>query len=402
MWIPPYHRDQIPDGLDNSGFGEECAHVSLFSRDLEAPVAVHSNFDGPFKFPASVVLGDDPLSLKNVYSSCQATFESAISEPLQTTIFPPDHALFLDVNDQPHLLQESLWHSEIFFSNWVRCDRTTDWKYRANWGFQSLKVNGIVANAYHRYSFQYFHWLFDTLPRIWLLSGRAEVKGAKWFVGNLTQPFQAECLKIFGVNPADLITVPDTTPVSFESAFNVGFRFRESLGTLRPDFSSGIYNVGWSEEYIQTLRQLAFRACGELSGSRYGERILITRPDAAHRRIVNDAEVRNVATKYGFLEFCPGTHSFLEQVKVFSSAKVILGIHGAGLSNLVWSSAGGRVGELMPGGLDDVGYRFLSNIARLDHFVLKCDQLPHPLGVAYADIKVDIDNLDHMLRQMVE
>jgi hypothetical protein len=42
----------------------------------------------------------------------------------------------------------------------------------------------------------------------------------------------------------------------------------------------------------------------------------------------------------------PGNYSVLEQIAIFSSAKVIIGLHGGGLSNAVWMHQEGKVIEL--------------------------------------------------------
>ena len=75
---------------------------------------------------------------------------------------------------------------------------------------------------------------------------------------------------------------------------------------------------------------------GERSNEQ-AHRLYVSRADAPDRRVRNEAELVDTLEEYGFKRFVPGEHSFEEQVRRFANAEVILGPHGAGLTNLIFS-----------------------------------------------------------------
>jgi hypothetical protein len=67
---------------------------------------------------------------------------------------------------------------------------------------------------------------------------------------------------------------------------------------------------------------------------------------AERRRIGNHKELRDALSKKGVVNLVLEGMNFLDQIKYFFNAKVIIGQHGAGLTNMVWMPAG-KVLELI-------------------------------------------------------
>ncbi|MER2265141.1 glycosyltransferase family 61 protein [Methylobacterium oxalidis] len=400
LWIAPYHRDAIPEGIDNSTFGESVSLVSPFEAD-EALGCSRSKYAESRLLPASRIFPSDSDIRNNVYAACEASVERAICGPLPTNVFFPDSAALVESDSTHKFLTESLWHSEIFFSKFARCDRTTDWKYRIDKSFSPINIKGMVANAYHRYSYQYFHWFFESMPRVWALQKELQTKKLIWFAGPLDQKFHRQSLEILDLDLDHFLRIDGSAAVRFEAAYNVSFRFTENINTLRPDFNSGRYNVGWSDDYVFDLRDRASEKVKSLSGLINGEKLYIARPDTTHRKVINEREVISLLERYGFEVFVPGTKSLYEQIAAFKKARVIVGPHGAGFTNIMWSNPGAVVLEFMPAALLDVGYRFLSNFAGHSHNVILCKELPHPQGNAYANIEVDLMVLQRALKEIL-
>jgi capsular polysaccharide biosynthesis protein len=68
------------------------------------------------------------------------------------------------------------------------------------------------------------------------------------------------------------------------------------------------------------------------------DRIYVSRSDAEDRRIRNEDELMSMLNNYGFKRIVPGEHTFREQVRQFSDAEIVLGPHGAGLTNIIFST----------------------------------------------------------------
>lgn len=409
MWIAGYDRNSISEVVDHSNFGVECATITLSST-----VSLPKSFCTLFEFAslacaASMAFGRNGelmLETPNFLSQCHATFSAGFAQPRTITNFLPDHASFVKTDNGTSLILESSWHSEVFYSNWVRNDRTTDWKWRVKpeWSVEVI-VPQPVNHCYHRFHYQYFHWFFDVMPRIWLLKTRSPyADSSRWLVGPLTQPFHAPSLALYDISPSQCIW-PQLNPpsvganpgcvVQYDEAVRPEFTFQEPLKT-RPVYNNGIHHKGWSIGFVEDIRDRAHKRYGIQNGPPNG-RIYVHRQPFGHRSLRNEEEALLFFRGLGFRVVDPGALSFEEQVRIFSDARVVVGIHGAGMTNILWCKPGAFVLELLPEKLDDGGYRFLSNIAGHQHAVLQCQQFEHPQGIAYADIAVDVDGMRRAL-----
>ncbi|AJF24771.1 hypothetical protein SG26_03105 [Haloarcula sp. CBA1115] len=66
-------------------------------------------------------------------------------------------------------------------------------------------------------------------------------------------------------------------------------------------------------------------------------RVWVSRQDATVRKATNSDAVIEALSERGFKSVTPGEMSFKDQVTMFASADVVAGIHGAGLTNMIWS-----------------------------------------------------------------
>ena len=76
-------------------------------------------------------------------------------------------------------------------------------------------------------------------------------------------------------------------------------------------------------------------------------RIFVTRPGGRNtRRLIEEPQLWPQLEQRGFVRIDPGSMSVRDQIDHFAAADVIVGIHGAALTNLVFASPGVRVLEL--------------------------------------------------------
>jgi len=76
-------------------------------------------------------------------------------------------------------------------------------------------------------------------------------------------------------------------------------------------------------------------------------RIFVTRGNGRNtRRLVQEPEVWPLLEQRGFVRIDPGAMSVRDQIDHFAAADVIVGIHGAALTNLLFAKAGVKVLEL--------------------------------------------------------
>ena len=403
MWINQYHRAELPPGMDNSAFGNAAIVTSLGNPSaffhgtrtiIREPNAV---------YPASTVFDEAGISsdVPRYLKQCDASFESVFSSPTNVINFTPDHALVNKHGKDYYIVEESLWHSELFFSKYWRVDHSTDWIWRVDPSWPTPELFSPLVNyCYHRYYFQYFHWIVDVISKVWLLKTQSPFDRPNfWAVGPLDKSFHLPILDLFDIKYEDCVFFPKDIVLNLERAVIPAFSFNESLLARRPNFREGNWNAGWSDKFLGDLRE---RALNRHGGRGQGNELLyLVRGDNEHRRVVNDSAVREILEPLGFKIINPGLLPFGEQVAAFSEAKVIIAVHGAGLTNLIWAPPGCSILEFAPDGLWDIGYRFLSNMSQHKHNVILCRPFPHPSGIAYGDIEVNLGALRAALENIM-
>lgn len=77
------------------------------------------------------------------------------------------------------------------------------------------------------------------------------------------------------------------------------------------------------------------------------DRIFISRQEAANRRIRNISEVSDTLHQLGFNSFTLERMNLSEQIGLFAGAKVVVGVHGAGLTHTIFGT-GLKVVEVLP------------------------------------------------------
>lgn len=199
---------------------------------------------------------------------------------------------------------------------------------------QKIKRLLLYATPYDRldkgvwiidnWSAGYFHWFTDALPRLMAVES---------FMDN-------HCILL----PADFKTCPYI--VASLDLLNVPVKFfdkkrRLNVGELiLPGYTAKTGN--YNKEFIQKVRR-KFTSSKTVHA---GKRIYISRNNAAKRKVLNEAEVIATVKEYGF-EICIFEEmSFLQQVHLMQETDILLGIHGAGLTNMLFMPERGKILEL--------------------------------------------------------
>lgn len=79
-------------------------------------------------------------------------------------------------------------------------------------------------------------------------------------------------------------------------------------------------------------------------------RLYVSRRRAPSRRLAGEAILETALRQKGFTVLYAEDLRFVEQVRWFHRAEIVVGLHGAGLSNLVWARPPCRVLEIFPAG----------------------------------------------------
>jgi hypothetical protein len=236
---------------------------------------------------------------------------------------------------------------------------------------RTLRIDDPVATLTTSWDSNYFHWLFDVLPRLRLVE-QAGLE-PRWIYAARRLPFQRDTLLALGYGTD---TILDAAAIPEISA-------RELIVPSLPG------TPGVMPEWVcEFLRERLAPAAP--TGHRGPGRIYISRAGARSRRIVNESRLLDVLARHGFVTVRLETMPFADQVRTFQSARCIVAPHGAGLANLVFCRPGASVIELLPAapGKTNVCYWLLSQQAALTyHYVLASAASPG------TDLEVDLDKV---------
>ncbi|MCP1538106.1 glycosyltransferase family 61 protein [Methylorubrum extorquens] len=114
--------------------------------------------------------------------------------------------------------------------------------------------------------------------------------------------------------------------------------------------------AGWAIDYLDNL---FFKLTG--SGPSPSKRILISRADAKGRAITNWKEVANLCSDFGFSAVSLTGMPIIEQINLFRAATDVVSVHGAGLTNIIFSNKNCRVLEIVPPLIATHAYWVLAN-----------------------------------------
>ena len=248
-----------------------------------------------------------------------------------------------------------------------------------------VKTNDTVAVLSAVGSTAYFHWMFDVLPRIYLLRcSRVINQIDKFLVNEMRFKFQEETLNVLGIPKEKIIATDESFHIKAEKL----------VVPSLPGITGSMPQ--WACNF---LREEFLRGIATDKADR-SQRIYISRAMANHRRVINEDELIDFLIQLNFKIYLLESLPFMEQVSVFYHSKFIIAPHGGGLTNLVFCPPGSKVIELFSPNYVNGCYRAISNMVDLDYWYLLGEGQPpsehtgnHLLNTGGQDMRIDINLL---------
>ncbi len=261
---------------------------------------------------------------------------------------------------------------------------------------QLLRLDARVAVLAAAGGYSYFHWMFDVLPRIHLLQkSNLFSKVDKFVVNTLASDFQKETLEKLGI------------PVEkcLESKPDFHIQATHLIVPSLPGITGSM--TQWACDF---LRETFLKSATDQSSdkSSQSERLYISRALATRRRVLNEDAVIDLLSRFGFKVLTMEKLTVLKQAAVMATAEVVISVHGAALTNLVFCSPGCKVIEIFAPHYVNPCYRALCNLMNLDYWYLLGEGEPISPGFegdylvinGEADITIDIAALHQTLNQL--
>lgn len=247
--------------------------------------------------------------------------------------------------------------------------------------FNLIRINIPVIFVVDYWSHGYFHWMAEVLPRLVAAKNKIGTHPVVLPAKFKMLPFVSDSLKQIGIN----------------------FRFLEvdNLYKLREVFfishfaATGNYN----DLIVRETRKLLHIKDIKSVEKRF---VYISRKNTNKRNISNEVEIIKVLRSYSFEIVFAEELSFYQQQNLFSSTDILVGNHGAGLTNMLFMKPTSKVLELRCKN-DTLNncYFSLASALQLDYYYLNTEPVNQGENPHTANVIVNAHELNELLQLII-
>jgi hypothetical protein len=196
----------------------------------------------------------------------------------------------------------------------------------------------LIRAPYSSHSSNYSHWLQSYLTKLQAIKKFEEKTGD--LVTIVVEPnppsWLIDSIKFYGFDDDRIHYWDPETELTVRNLIVPSTRRIEKNNNILP---SRIYKL-LSPNACDWLRENSIRRVQSSQSSlrtNKTNKVLIIRSDSPYgRKFINRNEVISKLSDYGFQPYILSDLSFKEQVELFSQSDIIIGAHGAGLSNMMF------------------------------------------------------------------
>ena len=183
-----------------------------------------------------------------------------------------------------------------------------------------------------------YHWMIDALPMLKLADAVRPLDQIDHFlVKGKDNGFRLKSLTMLGIDPRKIHFFPDQLIHAQADELIAGAHPRGRLSNITPDWVIDFHR----ENYLTRVDRLP----GD-----WPEKIYVSRRDSKLRSVENEQELSDALRKRGFTEVVLSDYGYDAKIALFSHAREIVSMSGAGLAFLMYCQPGARVLEMFPAG----------------------------------------------------
>ena len=190
----------------------------------------------------------------------------------------------------------------------------------------------------------YWHWIFDVLPRIGLLSKVYDLNEIDYFlVPDLVKKFQYETLNSLKIPTNKILSSKKYRHIKAEELIVTDHPVVTTGNATRDILNIPIWIIKWLQEkfIIKDINK----------DKKIKNKIYIDRTDdklkgIELRSIKNENEIKKYLLSKNFIFLKLHEISFFDQVNYFYNADCVVGLHGAGFANISFCRPGTKIIEL--------------------------------------------------------
>ncbi len=223
----------------------------------------------------------------------------------------------------------------------------------------------------------YYHWIFDILCRIIYVNQFDKLKKVPLIVDETVRRHET-CLKLL-----EYLNFSERKIIYIERE---KFYKINTLHYFSPCTWSSVYNninaktvnkarFMKSRETITLFREEVLKQINQ-NEKTYPKKIFISRRGSTVQRLVNENELAELSTKFGFEIYDPMQHSIEEQIVLFKNVDCIICDEGAALVNMLWCQNKAKIICVRPtayGNFEDLNFPTIAYLCGLDFIYLDAE-----------------------------
>jgi capsular polysaccharide biosynthesis protein len=243
----------------------------------------------------------------------------------------------------------------------------------------------------------YAHWLTEVLPKIAMFCAESKFAHVPLIVDAGLHRNLMESLSLIAGRQREIICLPLGRAIAVERLYVTSACGYVPFGRRNTELSGHSHGL-FSPVALGKVRTKLIEAARKLGVDDSPEKIYLRRTSGA-RKVINAAEIEKLLVSQGFSIVEPEKLSFLEQVRLFSNAKVVLGSSGAALANIIFCPPETAI-TILISTFSDTSYWYWQNIACATgnqvNYVLGSISKGNHLGI-HADFTVEQEELKKIL-----
>ena len=243
----------------------------------------------------------------------------------------------------------------------------------------------------------YWHWIFDVLPRIGLFSKVYDLDEIDYFlVPDLVKKFQYETLNSLKIPTNKILSSKKYRHIKAEELIVTDHPVVTTGNATRDILNIPIWIIKWLQEKF-IIKDI-------IKDKKIKNKIYIDRTDdklkgIELRSIKNENEIKKYLLSKNFIFVKLHEISFFDQVNYFYNADCVVGLHGAGFANISFCRPGTKIIELkgLHAGLI---FENLSRRNNLNYYCIACKAKEVPnynFPNQQGQIEVPINSLSKIL-----
>lgn len=178
----------------------------------------------------------------------------------------------------------------------------------------------------------YYHWITDLLPRLLLVQKCGILAGEERSIilHKFEARYESDTLKIINIPAAKIIRIHT-------------FAFLEVKDLVITDLlSRGRTFPAWKKQLLDEFRERALKTAGR----QFLGKLYLLRGNQSKRRLIGEERLVEHLESLGFQILDPRQLTVGEQVQAMAGAQVVIGLHGAALTNVIFCRPGTCIIEL--------------------------------------------------------